>query len=143
MFEVLRLFVSLSAARFDEFKTHTGNRALYGTLLVTFGMISLGFGVAAITLALAHWLGALIALCIMSGSAFLMMIIVLILTKMAHKRHLARALEQEAIQQRLKQAAVVSAIGMVGGHKKKALLIGLGLAGAALLAARSRGTDRS
>lgn len=143
MFQIIRLFLSLGIARLGEFKQHAGNRALYGTLMVTFAAIAAGFGTATITVALAREFGTLYALMIMTGAAIACLLLTLVFSKIADRRHREKLLEQQDVQDRLKQAALVSAVGMVGRPKtRKYALAGLGLAGLAMVVNRMRG-DRS
>lgn len=136
MFGILRLFISLGTARLGELRVHTKRRVMYSALLGFFGLIALIFGLIAATVALTEEFGQLYALLMMMGGALFCALVVLILMKIAERKHRKSQLRQEELRARLSHLAMATAIGGRGrmGYVKMA---GMGVVGlAALLAAR-------
>ena len=134
MLTIARLFIALMTARVDEFKTHTSRKVAYSSALGFFGLLVLIFGLSAATVALTQRFGVLYALLIMTGLAFLGCLVMLILMKIAERRHRVVAMEQDELRGRLQQLAVMSVIGgTTGGKPGIGKMIGLGVVGLATL----------
>ena len=146
MFTIARLAIALATAQFGEMKAHTGRKVAYSGALLFFGLIALVFGLIAATVALAKRFGLLYALLIMAGLALFGCVVVLILMNIAERKHRQAVLERDEMRDRLKQLALMTALGgSATGKPGLAKVVGIGVVGlAALLAinsARNRRPD--
>jgi cobalamin synthase len=135
MFTIIKLALALGTAQLGEFKSHTGRRVMYSSVLGVFGFVALIFGLAAATAALAAMFGLVYALLIMAGAALFCCIVTLIMMNLAERKHRRIAAEQHELRDRLQQLAVVTAMGAAGGRPGIAKIAGLGVVGVAALMA--------
>jgi len=132
MLRIIQLFIALGTAQLGEFKAHTGRRVAFSGLLAFFGLIVLGFGLAAVTVALAAQLGTLYALLIMAGLGLLGCVVVMILMNIAERKHRVVAMERDELRGRLRQLALMTVVGGAsGGRPGIGKMIGLGVVGLA------------
>ncbi|PZQ52653.1 MAG: hypothetical protein DI556_03145 [Rhodovulum sulfidophilum] len=143
LFRLARLALSLGSARFGELRAHTGRRVVYSSLLGFFGLIALVFGLIAATVALTQQVGLLYALLIMTGLALLGCLVTIILMNLAERKHRQVALEQNEMQARLQQLAMMGlASGFGGGRPGLGKALGIGVVGLAALLALGSATRR-
>lgn len=136
MFTIAKLAIALGTAQLGEFKAHTSRKVAYSGALVFFGLLVLIFGLTAATVALTQRLGLLYALLIMAGLALLGCIVVLILMNIAERKHRQVVLEREDMRDRLKQLALMTALGGTAtGKPGLAKVVGIGVVGLATLLA--------
>ena len=131
MFRIARMFLSLGGAQVAAVRDQATRRVVYYALLGFFGLLFLIFGLAAATVALARQFGLLEAFAMMAGGALVLCLIVLVLSKAADRRARALAAERAELQRRLRQLALLSAMGTA--RPKAAHVIGLGVIAAAVL----------
>lgn len=136
MLRIAQLFIALMTAQVGELRTHTGRKLSYIGLLAFFGLLVLVFGLAAATTALTALFGLLYAFLIMAGAALLCLVIVVILMKAADRKHRRLAEERDEMRGRLKQLAMMTALGgATGGKSGFGKMLGMGIVGLATLAA--------
>ena len=131
MFQLARMFLSLGGAQVAAVRDTAARRFVYFALIGLFGALFLFFGLAAATVALAERFGLLEALAIMAGGALFLGLVAFGLSKMADRRARELAVERAELQRRLRQLAVLSAVG--AARPKAAHLVGLGVVAAAIL----------
>lgn len=146
MLRIAQLFIALATAQFGELKSYTGRRVGHVALLAFFGLLALGFGLAAATTALAAEFGLLYALLIMAGAALFGCVVLMIVMNLAERKHRRLALEREEMRARLKNLALMTALGGTAtGKPGIAKVVGLGVVGLATLlavnSARRKGGD--
>lgn len=143
MFTIAKLFIALATAQFGELKAHTGRKVAYSGALFFFGLIALIFGLAAATTALAQRFGLLHAFLIVAGLALFGCIVVLILMNIAERKHRRVALERDEMRDRLKQLALMTALGGTAtGKPGLAKIVGIGVVGLATLLAVNSARNR-
>ncbi|TPE49406.1 hypothetical protein [Amaricoccus solimangrovi] len=136
MLTIARLFISLFTAQVGEMRSHAGRKLAYAGILAFFGLLVLVFGLAAATTALTAVVGLLYAFLIMAGAALLCGAIVIVLMKAADRKHRRLAEERDEMRGRLKQLAMMTALGgATGGKTGFGKMLGLGIVGLATLAA--------
>ncbi len=136
------MFLSLGSARLSETRDQIGRKIVFVALLAFFGLAFVIFGLAALTALLAEKYGLIAALAMMATGALICLLLVFIAMKVADGRHRARAAEQAALQSRLRQLAMLSAVA--AARPKLAHMVGLGVLGAiAALVFTGRGGDSS
>ncbi len=131
MLSLARMFLSLGGAQVTAVRDQVARRFVYFALLGLFGLIFLIFGLATATVALAERFGLLVALGIMAGAALFLCLFVLVLWKLADRRARALAAERAELQRRVRQLAMLSAIGTT--RPKASHLVGLGVVAAAVM----------
>lgn len=125
------MFLTLGGAQVAAVRETATRRAVYYALVGFFGLLFLIFGLGAATVALARQFGLLEALAIMAGGALALCIVVLVLSSLADRRARALAAERAELQRRLRELALLSAIGTA--RPKAAHIVGLGVIAAAVL----------
>ncbi len=139
MFRALRLIFALAGRRAGAYGDHAKARATHLALLAVFGFAAAGFGLALVAVALAQWLGVLAALGVLAGAGLAGCLGVLIAMRAERRAHALALAQQSDDDQRLMQAALLSALPAA----RRGGLVAAGLAGLALLlAVRGRGGRR-
>ena len=137
MLSALRLILALGGRRAGAFGEHAKARATHLALLVAFGGTAAAFLLALVTVALARWLGLMPALGILAGVCLVGCIGVLIAMRSEERAHRLAAAQQARDEQRMVQAALLTALpGLRRGG-----LAAAALGGIALLLATRRGRD--
>ena len=131
MLRLARMFLSLGGAQVAAVRDQAARRIVYFALVGLFGLLFLVFGLAAGTVALAERFGLLAALAIMAGGALFLCVFVLVLSNLADRRARALAAERAELQRRVRQLAMLSALGAT--RPKATHLVGLGVIAAAVM----------
>lgn len=136
--QALRLLVAAARRRLDAYGVHAKARATHVALLAVFGLGMLVYLLALATVALAQWIGTLWALAAMAGVCAFGALVVLLLMRAEARAHAALMERQTAQDQRMLQAALISAAPAAIRGGGGLLAAAAGLLTAVTLVRRSR-----
>lgn len=137
MLSSFRYFSALAGGRFSLVSDHMKARALLYSLLALFALGAFIFACILGVLLLADWLGMRWALACVGGMFLLAALATIIALSIEQSRHERRKQVARREEQRLLQAAMITALPLL----KRSGLIGAGIAGLALLVMMARSGD--
>jgi ABC-type transport system involved in multi-copper enzyme maturation permease subunit len=146
MWSGLAPLAGLATADLRRLRDRSARKAAFLAVIVLFALLAFGFGLTALTVALARWLGLLGALLLMMGACIAGLLITLILMRLAEARDREIDAKYATRNRRLYQMASLAILPSVlrpGRARLAGRAVGLGLmaAGGLLLFARRRRRD--
>ena len=141
MWSGLAPLAGLATADLRRLRDRSARKAAFVAVIVLFGLLAFGFGLTALTVALARWLGLLGALLLMMGACIAGLLITLILMRLTEARDREIDARYASRNRRLYQMASLALLPSLlrpGRARLAGRAVGLGLmaAGALLLFAR-------